>query len=80
MNCCRFISASEAICNSTHEGFVGCLAWRGGLFDMNSSTTWVPDTKTIDYYNGTATNDGWDFLNRKSYQCLSSNLKSFSYS
>ncbi|KAI5814970.1 aspartic peptidase domain-containing protein [Pyronema omphalodes] len=70
-----FISASESICNSSAAEFPGCLAWRGGLFDMNSSSTWVSDTRTTDYYNGTSTNDGWDFLNRKSYQSASGKLE-----
>ncbi|KAI5841968.1 aspartic peptidase domain-containing protein [Morchella snyderi] len=44
----------------------GCVFWRGGIFDLDSSTTWVPEDRTQEY-NASRRNAGWDYLNEADY-------------
>jgi hypothetical protein len=37
------------------------------VFSPEKSSTWVKDDRTK-YYNGSASNEGWDYLNAENYK------------
>ncbi|RPA99572.1 hypothetical protein L873DRAFT_1905426 [Choiromyces venosus 120613-1] len=66
-----FIPDGDKVCKndgSTDEppGKLGCVFWRGGLFQPAKSTTWEKDTGVVPY-NGSVKNEGWDYLHQDMY-------------
>lgn len=53
------------VCTDTPDR--GCVAWRGGLFNTSSSSSWTKDIGAITF-NGSVLNAGWDYLNAAGYQ------------
>jgi len=64
-----FVPDSDKLCNPSSPELKGCIFWRGGVFTPGRSDSWVKDRRTSDY-NGSASNDGWDFLNAEKYKGL----------
>jgi hypothetical protein len=62
-----FVPDYVKLCNESHPDLRSCIFWRGGVFTPESSTTWVNDRGTTGY-NGSASNEGWDFLNAEKYK------------
>ncbi|KAH0610742.1 uncharacterized protein H6S33_011169 [Morchella sextelata] len=44
----------------------GCVFWRGGIFDLQSSKSWRYEDRT-EGYNASRRNAGWDYLNEAQY-------------
>lgn len=62
-----FVPDSDRLCNQSHPDVRSCIFWRGGVFTPQDSKTWVKDKRTSDY-NGSASNEGWDYLNAENYK------------
>ena len=62
-----FVPDSDKLCAPNSPQLRGCLFWRGGVFSPDRSTSWVKD-KRVANYNGSASNDGWDYLNGEVYK------------
>ena len=57
----------DHLCNASHPDVRSCIFWRGGVFSPEKSSTWEKDKK-VSAYNGSASNEGWDYLNAENYK------------
>lgn len=55
----------SSVCTTTIDR--GCVFWRGGIFDLQSSTSWRYEDRT-EGYNASRKNSGWDYLNEAQYK------------
>ncbi|KAI5796515.1 aspartic peptidase domain-containing protein [Geopyxis carbonaria] len=64
-----FFADGNKVCNNTAPDARQCIFWRGGLFPIENSETWVKEQGTV-AYNGSASNEGFDYLHRKDYETM----------
>lgn len=64
-----FVPDFDHLCNASDPRVRSCIAWRGGVFSPGKSDTWRKDGGDQPY-NGSASNEGWDYLNAENYKGL----------
>ncbi|KAL7266801.1 hypothetical protein RUND412_010635 [Rhizina undulata] len=71
-----FIPDGDLICNALAPDSRQCYFWRGGVFAPRNSTSWVEDLNTV-AYNGSASNQGYDYVNGRNYQGVKDPISQF---
>lgn len=71
-----FVPDGDAVCDPDAKDSRQCFFWRGGSFYPDKSETWKLDDGTKPY-NGSASNEGFDWVNRDAYAGKKDPLASF---
>ena len=64
-----FVPDFDHLCNASDPTVRSCIFWRGGVFSPEKSDTWQKDGG-VEPYNGSVSNEGWDYLNSENYKGL----------